>query len=342
MRQISLESLYNYLSELCDCGAFELHTTETPDGLQNTAIPYMMNDALECYLLLKNSRMTGHYLKDFTGKTSVGLIQNEARPALVFHQGNENVFTLWFETCYQILECYRYDQIGHFWVKGAEHWRRLVYIIGTIYDKYEYMGKQVCTEEELALLPLMEFAPFRWYSPIRESLDDHYPETSDGLQTMMALAKETDDWAYSALLQLYKLLPARFTISLLTKALNRPARNRLYELICQKITTAATAYPQRNYSEEQNKKIHEAREQVSSALQSHGFSGNYPLFSKETMQILAVEEHPFTVLDWDHFSFRIQFMVSEATAPSTQLNYGFFQKHGSSGRIETSLDFLGF
>ncbi len=335
MEQLSNEQLFKYLNDLFDCNAFEMHI-----NAQNVYIPYMMNDALECYLLLENGRITGEYLKDFKGEISVNYTSTENGHALIFRQGDDNVFTVWFENAYRILQCYRYDQIGHFWVKGAEHWRRLVYMIGTIYDKYEYMGEEVCTPDEVALLPLMEFAPFRAYSPIRESLDSYYTDTEAGLVTIEKLAKEANDDRYLRLLKLYRLLPYKMTQKILAKRLNNPRRMRLYELINQKVSDAAATYPTRNYSDEIANKINQTRKEITATLKSKGFHGSYPLFSNDTMQIFVAEEHPFTILDWEHYSFRTQFMVSTANKSCEQLHYGFFNKSGNVGRIETSLDFL--
>lgn len=339
MKTITNEMLAQRLQELIACHAFELHINKDKHGTQNIYIPYMMNDALECYFLLENGRITGKYLADFTGETTVKAVCDNTLNVLIFHQGKENVFTLWFEAGYQILNLYRYDQIGHFWVKGEEHWRRLVYIIGTIYDKYEYLGERVCNEQELALLPLMEFAPFRYYSPIHESLDEHYVDTELGLETMMQLAIEAGDREYERLLKWYRRFPIRIVSNALIKSLNSPKRQVLYELIYQKMEAASCKYPSRFYTDEINKQISDMRRKATYELTEKGFSGSYPLFSKGKIQIHAVEEHPFTILDWEHFSFRIQFMVSESPGKSDALHYGFFKKTGNHGRIE-QMDYI--
>lgn len=335
MERLSNEQLLKYLNDLFDCNAFEMHA-----NVQNIYIPYMMNDALECYLLLENGRITGEYLMDFKGDISANYANTENGYAIIFRQGDSNVFTVWFEHAYRMLQCYRYDEIGHFWVKGAEHWRRLVYMIGTIYDKYEYMGEEVCTPEEIALLPLMEFAPFRAYSPIRESLDNFYTDTEAGLATMETLAREAKDESYLHLLKLYRFFPCSVLRNMLIQQLNHPRRIHLYELTATKVSEAAAVYPTRNYSDEITNKIKETREEITATLQAKGFWGSYPLFTKDTMQIFVAEEHPFTILDWEHYSFRTQFMVSTANKPCEQLHYGFFNKSDNIGRIETSLDFL--
>ena len=341
MTPITEQELLTYLNEIIDCDAFELHTDSLP---QNFYIPYMMNDALECYLLLTGGRMTGSYHADSKEPLRVESVRHDQNAALIFHQGNANVFTIWYQEAFRVMECYRYDQIGHFWVQGQEQWRRLVYMIGTIHDKYNYMGTEVCSEDELALLPLMEFAPFRSYSPIHESLDAYYHESSEGLECMKMLAKEAGDRGFLRLLRLYEslypVIPCRKPlIRLLSRALSHPARIPLYETIYARLTAAASRYPERRYSESAAREIADSRADVTNTLKSRGFSGEYPLFHKGNLQVFAVEEHPFTILESEQYRFKIQYMVSETTEHGPYpLNAGFFRGAGCRGWIAKNLE----
>lgn len=56
------------------------------------------------------------------------------------------------------------------------------------------------------------------------------------------------------------------------------------------------------------------------------------------MRIEAAEEHPFTCMEAENFSFRIRFLVSEGCKDSDGYCGGFFRK--GKGRIEDSLAFL--
>lgn len=347
MHKLSVQELDTYIKEIINCDAFELLSDEglhsnTSSPSNNYYIPYMMNDALECYLFLKNGRMTGQYLTDSKEPLTAEILSHSETSAIIFRQGSSNVFTIWFEEAFRVLKCFRYDQIGHFWVKGEEHWRRLVYIIGTMYDKYEYMGDQVCNPKELALLPLMEFAPFRMYSPIHESLDAYYSDTSDGWSCIYKLAAEAGDKSFLKLLKIYQRIPAAFVRNVLFRAMNHPQRQKLYELIFQKIQDASILYPERSYHPSLNEEISSARMNVTKKLHQTGFTGTYPLFFKSGKQVLVMEEHPFTILEAKDFLFRIQFMISEVpvskTAPSSiPLNGGFFKKRGNRCRIASDI-----
>ena len=79
-----------------------------------------------------------------------------------------------------------------------------MYMLGIIHDKYEYIGENVCNEREIELMPLIEFPPLRFYSPIHESLDGKYPFTYDGIDCMEWLAEEAGDKGYARLVRLYR------------------------------------------------------------------------------------------------------------------------------------------
>ena len=355
MEAITKEEFQAYLDEIIDCEAFEIHRSSNRDGTQSFYIPYMMNDALECYLMLSNGRMTGEYRADLNSMISAEFLETEEGSAIIFRQGMENIFTVWYEECFRGLECYRYDSIGHFWVEGEEHWRRLVYIVGTIHDKFNYMGETVCNEKEIALMPLMEFAPFRYFSPIHESLDQYYNEGRQGIIAMKAFAEEAGDKEFLRLIRLYEISPFRSKmVKQLADAMQSPNRNRLYELIYEKIREASMVYPERVYPDGLNIEMDVQRKDVQEKILSMGFRGTYPLFYKNSsnakIQILAMEEHPFTIMESEHFEFKIQFMISEINTKEKAndinkkdillRNAGFFKAEGRSGRIAKNIDEL--
>lgn len=334
-----MPEVYKKLAEIMKYQVFELYS-HTEDERQYCYLPYMMNDALECYLILKNCRITGTYLSGFEGETTGYLTENQDSVVLVIKQGEDNVFTLWFEEIQEKLRCYQYHQIGHFWVKGQEHWRQLVYIIGTIYDKYEYLGDSVCTEKEIELLPLMEFAPFRKWSPIKESLDKKYPDTIEGVDCMEKLALETGLGTLVMLLKCYRKNPFVWIEKLIERFLCGRKGKYLYETIWKKVDAASQEYPSRDYGGKMNAEIEMQRQKTTEFLESRGFSGKYPSFQRENIQIVAAEEHPFTILEAEDFNFRIQFMVSVSKDDSKIRNSGFFKGRKNRGWIEKDMEFL--
>ncbi len=296
-------------------------------------IPYMMNDALEDYLILKNCRMVGEYIHDTELEQQMQLAKDENGYVLAVRQGNENAFTLYFETIEESVEFYQYHEIGHFWVKGQEHWRQLVYIVGTIYDKFQYLGEKSCNDAELEILPLMEFAPFRYWSPIHESLDDMYPDTYEGIAFAKTLAKEAGDQELYRWIRFYEKFPMERISHIISKKLLSAKREAFYELIWKKVETASLPYPKRVYGKEACLEMEQIRKQAEDTLLKRGFAGTYPVYTKGDTQIRVMEEHPFTIMEWDHYKFRVQFMVSQCR--EHKRNSGFFKGPGRKGWIET-------
>lgn len=303
--------------ELCEQKEIGTLSAESGSYLASNAvdyfIPYMMNDALEYYLILKKTRMTGTYLPD-RDVISAQIARHAKGYVLILRQA-ENLCTLHFEKIEERAQCYQYHRIGHFWVKGQEQWRQLVYIVGTIYDKYEYFGEQFCNQKELEILNLIRFAPFREWSPIRESLEEQYPNADEGLEVMRDFAVAAGDKSYLRFLWLYRYFPFRCMTYFLSRQLLSPKRQKLYNLIYQKIEAASEAYPERDYGSVLQAEIEKARRNVSEILTVEGYIGKYPYYRKEEIQIIATEEHPFTILEQEDFKFRIQLMLSENKQP---------------------------
>lgn len=78
-----------------------------------------------------------------------------------------------------------------------------------------------------------------------------------------------------------------------------------------------------------------SRDKVDSDLKSKGYVGSYPEYEEGCRKIYVTEEHPFTIMEWDHYKFKIQFMVSECKKLiKNKRNSGFFQGRGRKGWIE--------
>ena len=154
---------------------------------------------------------------------------------------------------------------------------------------------------------MAEFAPFRYWSPIHDSLEESYPETEEGIAAMEFFAKEAGDTAYANWIRLYRRCPKLWKV--LANQLLNPKREALYQLIYEKVKKASFGYPEREYEAEIQKQIEEKRKAAVDELKARGFFGTYPEFEKGCQKILVTEEHPFTILEWNHYKFKIQFMV---------------------------------
>lgn len=327
---------YEWLAEIFKYQVFEL---------KDFCVPYMMNDAAEAYLVFEDCRMTGEMLPDYEGEVT-GRLENGTNGdrMLIVRQGEENAFTLHFRKLRRVQQLYQYHAIGHFWVQGAEQWRQLVYMVGTAYDKYEFLGQDSCSSLEMELLPLMQFAPFRFWSPIRESLDERYPSAREGAECMRKLCAEAGDRKLERLAALYQKvsdgIAGRFLEYRIRKYLAGKKGEKIYRCIREKINRASAAYPERQYAPETQEEIRRLREEAQTRLRSAGFSGAYPLFQRADLTVLAAEEHPFTVLESESFCFRIQYMVSVCHERDAGVNSGFFRGRGRRGFIAADLDTL--
>lgn len=298
----------------------------------------MMNDALEYYLHLTDLRIVGSYQTE-TAIETARIIKEEQKYLLIMRQINGNVFTLHFKEIEEYGKCYQYHNIGHFWVKGQEQWRQLVYIIGTIRDKYEYFGDLFCNDVEREIMNLIHFAPFHAWSPIHESLTMWYRNENCGLETMEKLSIEAEDDQYLQLVKLYRKFPFRWMGIFLSKQLLNPNRQRLYELIWDKVEQASKEYPCRDYGEIINRNMEAQRRGLQQKLIGLGYSGCYPCFEKSNRHIIAAEQHPFTIMEWEHYDFKIQLMISEYEGQmASGRNAGFFRGKGRKGWISDVTD----
>lgn len=305
-------------------------------------IPYMMNDAVECYLILEHCRMTGEYIPGKT-RENEGVLKVESEEyCMTVRQGDRNTFTVWFRNIKKQVTCYQYHRIGHFWVKGQEQWRQLVYMIGTVYDKYQYMGEEYCNSLETKLIRLMEFAPLRTFTPIKDPIDSWYPDTKEGCRIMREEAEKAKDLILKYLVMIYEKWPSYFLERTIAGRLGGLAGRRIYRQIRTMVENASQQYPERKYGERLRTEIEESRSSLDRSVKEAGFTGSYPDYKKENIALYAAEEHPFTIMEWEEFQYRIQLMVSEykntAVCAREDRNGGFFTGGRRSGYIIDSIE----
>lgn len=332
MKDLTYDQFKQAVGIITDNVPFELLLRTEADGTQNGYVPYIMNDSMECYMVLENCRIVGTITEEFKGKTTVEFADHTMGISV---RQDDNVYTAWFSGIRQHLQLYRYHEIGHFWMRGDEPWRRLVYMIGTIYDKLKFSPEPSCSEEEIVLSKIIEFAPFRVYSPVSESILPLYPETKEGARVFAELAEWAGDKWLARKVRLYDRFPNPFLAIHIAKRLTKKKSAAVFHQIFSRVCAASLAYPPRDYGTERNAKIQAERDKVSAALYDEGFTGQYPLFRRQGMEVLAAEEHPFTILETDDYRFRIRFMVSEYPASETPEGVcsGFFKGKSRRGYI---------
>ncbi len=295
-----------HLAEIMQCGVLEITRGKESN---HVLIPYMMNDAIEYYLEMEVTSIEGDFVPE-EEIVSRELRREASGYKLELYQAGGTWTLIGFRSLCEHARLYRYHEIGHFWVKGMEQWRRLVYMVAIVNDKYAYFGDQFCNEVEMMIKDLMGFGPFRSFSPISETLDQYYEDTEEGLLLMTDLARQAGDTEFVNLLKVYRKHPGNAMMAGMVKdAMIRPERYRLFCLIRKVIEAGSESYAARAYPEKTEEKIDLLRMKTRSKLKAMGFEGDYPYFQKGDTCVFAAEEHPFTVMESRDFCFKIRLMT---------------------------------
>lgn len=147
------------LQELLEQNQFELLIPEEPEA-KDIRLVYLMNDAVESFLIFRNAHMTGTYKSEYEGELEFSLSHDEKREEYILSvwQG-DSVVTVWFRKLELEAHLYNYGAIGHFWVKGWEYLRQLEYRISILRDKYEYLGAGILHAGGQKIALLCDFPP---------------------------------------------------------------------------------------------------------------------------------------------------------------------------------------
>ena len=194
-----------------------------------------------------------------------------------------------------------------------------------MYDKYEFLGDESCNENEMELLHLIEYAPFRYHAPAKALFEELYETTRKGIWIMIKLSFNARDYSFFLLNIFYLIFKFDFVAGWLSGKLKKACRYNLYDYIYRKCVTAASAYPERTQD------IVRMRNEVNTLMLKHNLIGVYPDYSGRNVNIRVVEEHPFTIMDWEDVKLKTTFMVTESEDEkyiNSKFNYGFFEhKH---------------
>ena len=248
-----LSDPFEKLKLLLDQGEFELLEDEEEKNKGNRyRLVYLMNDAVESFLVLENGRMTGEYQREYDGEIEAELREYEGtetfrettegrkkKYVLTVHQG-ESVCTLLFTGLKEEVSLYNYGEIGHFWVKGYEYLRQLEYTFAILRDKREYLGDRYCNRREQKLAALADFPPLNYtcYLAISKEYlverDDAWRPTGQALAVMEELLKEVGDKQLLRLVRLYAMFPVKILTRYIAMQLHRSKHKGLCERVGSK------------------------------------------------------------------------------------------------------------
>lgn len=257
MDERKLSDPFEKLKLLLSQDSFEL--------LEDFKLVYLMNDAVECFLVFQNARMTGNYLKNYEGELEAELSTCEGTYVLVIRQG-DSVCTLFFEDLTEEVHLYDYGDIGHFWVKGYEYLRQLEYKCAIIRDKCMYMGEEYCTEDEIKLAALAGFPPLNvcCYPAVPEKYlvvcENPWVPSEESFESMYELLEKIGDYKLLRILRLYQRFPLKWLARYFSVLLHRWEHKALVDELYARIRNAARTYPKRHFSKDEQLKFEKLKE----------------------------------------------------------------------------------
>lgn len=278
-----------YLAQIFKENVFEL--MEKRDDTQYYVV-YIMNDAIESFLVFENAVMIGEYEKENDEVIQGTLDKINDNYILVVRQGDHNSFTIRFSGLRLENNLYQYHNIGHFWVKEYEYLRQINYRLGIMQDKYQFLGEKVCNQEELDLLPLYEFAPLRNYICVSWEKEEPFQSTERGIEAFLQLAKEDNDVPMVKWLIRYQKKQSKWSEWILTRMLKTVSHRRVIELLVNKIDQASLKYNERSFGELEDQLIANCRKKLKVTLLQH-------------KNITCLEEQPFSVGDEFTYTFHL-------------------------------------
>ena len=298
---------FEMLEELLWQDQFELIFPEN-EKQSELRLVYLMNDAVESFLVFVNAKMTGQYQPDYEGELEAELSREDTEDGciyvLIVHQG-DSVVTIFFEKLKVETHLYRYGDLGHFWVKGYENLRVMEYQIAILRDKYEYLGEKYCTEYEGKLAMLRDFPPLNYlfYPAVPEKyivpVDNPWEVTAEALAVMQELAEEAGDEKLGKMLRRYEKNPDISNAKKIAGMLCRSSHLPVITLLGEKIREAASVYPDRDFGRKQNEYLHELMEKAERRKEE---------LEAENVQTLIYREEPF-IYDCDSISFQVYLMI---------------------------------
>ena len=292
------------LEELLEQDQFELLPPK--DGETELRLVYLMNDAVESFLVFRGAAMTGHYLEDYEGALTWSISRDATRYVLVVRQG-DNAVTLLFEKLDLEVHLYNYGEIAHFWVPGYEYLRPLEYRIAILRDKCEYLGPEYCTPLERRLAHLAYFPPLNYccYPAVPEKyivpIPDPWNPSEDALEVMEELAWECGNQKLGRRLAIYRKHPWPFLAKRIAAMLHRTDGADVIDLLAQRLREAVQDYPRRSFGEEADNMVKRLEQQAEKRRQELAAQG---------IRAEVLREEPFTIAQ-DNLEFHVYLMLWE-------------------------------
>lgn len=273
---LELPDSFYRLAELLEQDQFELllpkNEINNTNRKQDISLVYLMNDAVESFLVFHNATITGQYKNEYEGEILAVLDKKEEEYVLVVHQG-DSVITLFFEELSQQNHLYNYGDVGHFWVKGYEYLRLLEYRLAILRDKCDYLDMDCSTPEERKLAALVEFPPLNYccYPAVPEKYivprQNPWQPSDEAIDLMIEIAKEAEDKLFLHILSYYKKNNSKVMSRLIARMLHRKKHIKIVKILTKKLQNAAAIYPVRSFGIENDIRIQKHLEKANKRKQ---------------------------------------------------------------------------
>ena len=308
------ENTLEKLAQLLEQDQFELIFQEEPqENLRNQEkkhrgkdirLVYLMNDAVESFLVFRDARMTGEYHADYEGELEASLNKQGKEFVLVVKQG-DTVVTLFFEELDLEVHLYEYAYTGHFWVEGYEYLRQLEYRLAILRDKYDYLGPEYCTEGERKLAVLVDFPPLNYccYPAVPEKYivprENPWIPSKEAINLMREVASACGDAGFEKMLNIYEKHSSKFWTRRIADMQHRVKHRKIVELLMQKLQEATAKYPRRflgEVMEQQYRRTMETVKLKQEKLEQEGYKSD------------ILREEPFTIAR-DSLGYKLYLMI---------------------------------
>ena len=264
---------------------------------------YLMNDAVESFLVFGNARMTGVYKPDYEGEILADLSRQGREYILVVHQ-DDSVVTLFFETLSLEKHLYDYSRIGHFWVEGYEYLRQLEYRLAILRDKYDYIGGDSCNALEEKLSALVEFPPLNYccYPAVPEKYivprENPWIPSEKAFEVMGEIARQAGDRTFVRWLEIYRKLPFKWVARKLAGMLHRTKHIQVTMCLSEKLREASSGYGNRSFGKEADEELRVLTEKARTKQAE---------LKEQGMGSEVLREEPFTIAR-DSLGFKVYLM----------------------------------